>query len=468
MQRPDLASNVHYQHVLNAFRGSHYSARAVYDLVLPIFVDTVFMALVEFCNTGIISSDGPASVGAVNTANAVHWLMFGTFNSIALGTCVLVAQHFGAGHREQIGRVTAAAVHGMLAVTVVYSALVLAFEDQVITLLFGAAQPDVFANIRVFLFGLLVSYPLRGFYTAVAGALRGIGRTKVTLALSVVANGSNMVLNVAFVMGLHMGVAGLAWSVVISQVLGAAMGVRLLRAYSTELHVTRAMLLHVDARRIGTVLSVSLPFILEDLFFNGGKLIIQMFIVPFGTLQLAANGIIGSWVHLIEIVPRTLCTAIVPIAGASLGARDVAYARKITRTFIITGSLVSAVMGLALAAVFPWALTSFYHADPATYGILWMLMWMNVVAYPLLFSAQSVLPGMLRAAGDGKWTTICSLSSMWIYRIGLGYFVSVTLNYQIVGLWAVWLTEWGVRTLLFYLRYRTGRWAQHDLVGRDA
>lgn len=464
MHRPDFASNVHYQHVLNAFRGERYSARDVYNLVLPIFVDTVFMTLVEFCNTGIISSDGPASVGAVNTANAVHWLMFGTFNAIALGTCVLVSQHFGAGHREQIGRVTASAIHAMLAVTVVYSAIVLAFEDQIITFLFGAAEPDVFANIHVFLFGLLVSYPLRGLYNAVAGALRGIGRTRVTLALSVVANGSNMVLNIVFVVWLRMGVPGLAWSVVVSQIIGAAMGVALLKSYAPQLHVTRAMLLRVDVRRIGNVLSVSLPFILEDLFFNGGKLIIQMFIVPFGTLQLAANGIIGSWCHLIEIAPRTLSVAIVPIAGASMGAGDVKYTRKIMRSFILAGSLVSGVAGLLLAGLFPWAITSFYHADPATYGILWTLMWMNVIAYPLLFSAQSVLPSMLRSAGDGKWTTICSLSSMWIYRIGVGYLVSVVLNYQIVGLWAVWLTEWGVRTLLFYLRYRTGRWTRHRLV----
>ena len=465
MHRPDLASNAHYQRAIRALNGSVYSARDVYNLVLPVFVDTLFMALVDFCNTGIISSDGAAAMGAVNTANAIHWLMFGTFNSIALGACVLVAQHFGAGQLERIGRVAAASLHAMLAVTIVYSALVLLFEERIIRLFFGSAEPEVFADIRIFLFGLLVSYPLRGAYTAVAGVLRGIGRTKVTLVLSLVANGSNMLLNVVFVSWLEWGVAGLAWSTVLSQVVGAAMGAVLLGIYARDLRLTRHLMLHPSASAIGKVLTVSVPFMLEDLFFNGGKLIIQMFIVPFGTLQLAANGIIYSWVRWIELVPRTLSTAVVPIAGAAIGAGDYGYAKRVCWLFVAVGSVSSLVCGIVMSALWPWAMISFFHADPAIHGTLWVLFIINLVGYPLFFSLQSILPSVLRAAGDGKWTTICSLSSMWIYRIGVGYMVSVVFGLQIVGLWLVWCSEWGVRSLLFYLRYRTGRWMNHRLTG---
>ena len=465
MHRPDLASNAQFQRAVHAFSGPNYSARDVYNLTLPVFVDTVFLALVDFCNTGIISSDGASSVGAVNTANAIHWLMFGTFNSIALGACVLVAQHFGAGHKDRIGRVTAASLHAMIAVTVVYSGLVLAFEEPIIRLFFGSADPDVFAKISIFLFGVLVSYPLRGLYLAVAGVLRGIGRTRITLVLSLVTNGSNMLLNLVFVTWLGWGMEGLAWATVLSQLVGAVMGCAMLVAHAGELRLTRALLLRPNLADIWKVLTVSAPFILEDLFFNGGKLIIQMFIVPFGTLQLAANGIIYSWVRWIEIVPRTLCTAVVPIAGASIGARDYAYAKKITWLFIAVGSVSSLACGLVMAALYPWALDSFFHAPEEIHGTLWILFIINLVGYPLLFSLQSILPATLRAAGDGKWTTICSLSSMWIYRIGVGYLVSVVFGLQIVGLWLVWCSEWGVRALLFYLRYRTGRWTQHDLVG---
>lgn len=462
LHTPDLTEQ--YRHLLDAFRGKRFSARSVFNLTMPVLVDVLFMTLVEFCNTGIISSDGPASVSAVNTANVLHWLLFSIFSAIGLGGTVLVSQFWGAGDVRRIGRVGAAAIHVMLIATVAVGGVVLAFERPIVTFLFGAADADVFSNIEIFLFGLLATYPLRGLYVSISGLLRGIGRTRVTLVLSLVANGCNMLFNFVFVAMMHLGVTGLAMAVAVSQAVGAVMGVLLLRTYRTELRLDMKLLLRPRLGEMRRVVSVSVPFALEGLFFNGGKLIIQTFIVPFGTLQIAANGIISSWIHWMEIVPSALGQAIVPIVGASLGARDVAYAKRITRNFVIVGSLSALVVGLLQLAVYPWVLSSFFHAPEEIHGVLWQLFIINLVFYPLFFPAQAILPATLRASGDGKYTTLCSLASMWIYRIGLGYVVAVVLGWQIVGLWVVWGTEWGVRTLLFYLRYRTGKWARHDLI----
>lgn len=463
MHHHDFASSKYVQHLLNAFRGGGYGARDIYALTYPVLVDTFFLTIVDFCNTGIISTSGPAAISAVNTTESLHWLLIGTFNAVALGATVLIAQYHGAGDRSGLGRTTSSSLQVMLVTTVLYAAVVLVFEEQLIDLLFGSADRDVLEYIHVFLFGLLVSYPLRGFHMCVAGLLRGLGRTKITLVLSLVANGSNLALNVVFVILMHMDVTGLAWAAGLSQLIGALVAFAMLRGYASELHVTRRDLFGFSREGATQVITVSLPFALEDLFFNGGKLIIQMFIVPFGTLQIAANGIIGSWNRLQEVPIRALSIAIVPIVGSSIGSGDVAYARKITRTFIIAGAVSSALVGLILLTLFPWAITSYYHAPAEIHGTLWTLFIFTLVGYPLLFDLQSIYPATLRAAGDGSYATIASLASMWIYRIGIGYLVSVVLNYQIVGLWAVWVSEWAVRGLLFWLRYRTDRWTKHDL-----
>ena len=464
--RFDLSSTAAYQHVLGAFRGGGYGARDVWDITFPVIVDTVFLTIVGLGNTGIISVNGAAAVAAVNTANTLHWLMFGTFNAIALGATVLVSQYFGAGGHRAIRRVSAASLQAMIAITVVYSSLVFAFERPLLGLLFGSADAQVLRFVQVFLLGLLVSYPLRGFYLCVSGLLRGIGKTRITLALSLVANGSNLLLNFLFVVVFHWGMEGLAAATALSQAIGAAMGVGLMVVFGKLLGFRWSDLLTVRFGDIRRVLHVSLPFILEDLFFNGGKLIIQMFIVPFGTLQIAANGIINAWNQLQETPVRALGLALVPIAGASVGRGDYGYARKITRTFIITGMLSATVAGALLVPLFPWAIDVYFHAPAEIHGTLWMLFLFALFGYPLLFPFQAMLPATLRAAGDGNYTTIASLASMWIYRIGVGYLVSTVLGYQIVGLWFVWVTEWGVRALLFYIRYRGTAWTRHRLVER--
>ena len=462
--RLDLTSTAAYQHVLGAFRGGGYGARDIWNITFPVIMDTIFLTIVNLGNTGIISVNGASAVAAVNTASTLHFVMFGTFNAIALGTTVLVAQFFGAGERGRIREVAAASLLTMTAVTIVYSALVFAFERPLLHVLFGSAEADVMEYVEIYMFGMLASYPLRGFYLCVSGLLRGIGKTRITLTLSLVANGSNLLLNFLFVVPLGWGMEGLAAATAISQLIGAGMAVGLLVAFGGLLDFRWHDLLHVRLVTVRRILAVSLPFILEDLFFNGGKLIIQMFIVPFGTLQIAANGIINSWNQLQETPIRALGLALVPIVGASVGRNDYQYARKITRTFIIAGMASSAVAGALLVPLFPWAINSYFHAPTEIHGILWTLFSFTIFGYPLLFTFQTMLPATLRAAGDGNYTTIASLASMWIYRIGFGYFVSTILGYQIVGLWFVWVTEWAVRALLFYIRYRGTAWTKHRLV----
>lgn len=459
----DLISALHLQKVSAAFRGGGYSTHAIWIITYPVIIDTLFSTAVDFVNTGIISSNGPAAISAVNTVNSIHWVMFGIFTSIGLGITVLVSQYFGLQEKQKIGEVSAAGLQTMLIASIGLSGLVLIFEDPITHVLFGSAAPDVANGIHIFLFGMLVSYPMRSFYLFADGTLRGIARTKITLVLSLIANGSNVLFNILFVTFLHWGMVGLSAAVILSQAIGAVVGGILMSIYSKELHFTWIMAVQFHFGMIRKVVNVSIPFILENLFFNGGKLIIQIIIVPFGTLQIAANGIIQSWNHFADIIPSALSTAIVPIVGSSVGAKNYGYVRKITNTFIKTGTACLVVVVALQAALFYPVMTGFYHAPEAIHGTLWILFLINSAGYLTLFSGQSILPSTLRAAGDGAYATKAALASMWIYRIGVGYLVSVVFNFQIVGIWAVWVTEWGVRYLLFWLRYRGTKWEQHQL-----
>lgn len=449
--------------VTASFRGGGYSARDVWSLVHPVILDTLFLTIVQFANTGIISSNGPAAISAVSTSESVYWFMVGTFTSIALGATVLVAQHDGAGDRSGVGHAVVAAMHASVLTAVVYAGAVLAFLPQIIQILFGAAEPLVADGIRIYLTGLLISFPVRALYLSISGALRGIGRTRETLVLSVLDNGSNLLLNIVLVLGLDMGIEGLAVSAVLSQFIGAGAGLAVLLRSRERLGLTGLWWTRVEWSWVARMTAVSVPFILEDMFFNGGKLIIQTFIVPFGTLQVAANAIISTWIHIPEVIPRSLGIAIVPIVGACVSRGDFAYARKISRTFTITGSVAALVVFAVTTPLYPWALDHYFHAPAEIHPVLWQLLVINLIGYPLAFTAQSVLPSTLRAAGDGPYATGASLASMWIYRIGLGYLVSVVLGYQVVGLWLVWVTEWGVRWALFHARMRGTAWTRHAL-----
>lgn len=71
-----------------------------------------------------------------------------------------------------------------------------------------------------------------------------------------------------------------------------------------------------------------------------------------------------------------------------------------------------------------------------------------------------VLAGALRGAGDTKWTFIIITVSMWGVRI-LGTVIGIrVLNFGLEAACLAMCADQCVRCILFFLRYRTGKWKE--------
>lgn len=74
------------------------------------------------------------------------------------------------------------------------------------------------------------------------------------------------------------------------------------------------------------------------------------------------------------------------------------------------------------------------------------------------------MPSALRAAGDSNFTSITSLLSMWVLRVILGYVLAIPLKFGIMGVWVAMVTEWGVRGVIFWWRFRGEKWYRRKLI----
>ena len=70
-----------------------------------------------------------------------------------------------------------------------------------------------------------------------------------------------------------------------------------------------------------------------------------------------------------------------------------------------------------------------------------------------------MVPGFLRAAGDARFTMLASMLTMWIVRVMLAYVLGEYMGYGVIGVWfAHAIVDWSVRSVIFFLRYRSGKW----------
>ncbi|MBR7149773.1 MAG: MATE family efflux transporter, partial [Oscillospiraceae bacterium] len=84
---------------------------------------------------------------------------------------------------------------------------------------------------------------------------------------------------------------------------------------------------------------------------------------------------------------------------------------------------------------------------------------MHGIASIVLWVPAFMIPGFLRAAGDAGYTMLASVGSMWLVRVLFAYIFGIVMGYGLAGIWfAHSVLDWIVRSVLYYYRYRSGRW----------
>ncbi|MCM3764153.1 MATE family efflux transporter [Neobacillus niacini] len=437
--------------------------KEIIAIMIPIIVDQAFLVLMSFLNTAMVSSAGVAAVSAVSMIDSLNIFLVNVFIAVATGGTVIVAQYTGAGNMKMASKTAIQAISAVLLFSVLIGALVIIFHTQALQILFGKADEDVFHNAKLYLIGSCLSYPFMGIFQAVCGALRGIGDTKPTLKLSIILNLTNTALNVLFILILKMGVLGLVISILLSRIVGMAASLIYIIKYNETIHFQFKKALQIDFSIIKKIMYIGLPFAAEQMFFSGGKLLTQTFIVQLGTFALTSYAIGNSFLLLFQIGPNALTIAAITIVGQCIGHRNIADARKFTKSMAGLSSLLFIVSGAMIVPLYPLLIKIFSPPDEIA-GTVFILVLISAFAQPILWPHSFIMPSALRAAGDSTFTSVASLLSMWLVRVVLGYILGITLGFGIIGIWTAMAIEWGVRGLIFSWRFKGKTWYTHKLV----
>ncbi|MFH5182413.1 MATE family efflux transporter [Paenibacillus sp. TAB 01] len=447
------------------FSGESIDYRQIISLFTPILIDQAFLVGLSLVNTAMISSSGVEAVSAVNMVDSINMFLISTFIAVATGGTVVVAQYKGSGNEPMVSKATASTVSAVFLFALCISALVGVFHMPLLNVLFGNASPDVLGNAQIYLVGSSISYVGIAVQEAVCGALRGIGKTRASLILSLIMNLSYVILNIILINGLHMGVLGMAISVNISRYLAAVCSLFFLAKIvtNTNSYFRLRELVKVEVTMLKRILFIGIPFAAEQMFFNGGKILTQIFVVSLGTYALATNAICSSIAVVLQIPSSALSLTAITVVGQCMGRRNIADARKLTKSFLWLSSLSFFLMAMLILPMFQ-PLVGLFHPPADIVDDIFIIMVINAVAQVLLWPISFLLPSALRAAGDSKFTSITSMLSMWLFRVVLGYILGIVFHFGIIGVWIAMNCEWGVRSLVFLWRFRGEQWYKHRLI----
>ena len=445
------------------YGGECMSFRQITDLLWPLFLDQLFLQGINIINTVMIASYGPEAISAVGVVGAFNNFITNIFVAIATGCAVVVAQYCGRRDMKNASDAAAQAVTSTLLIALIVSVILYSFTDTVVGLLLGKAEPLTKEYAKTFLIGNIVSFPLFGIIQTVLSALRGAGITKVSVFFSTGINLLNVLLNILLLYIARLGIYGLSLSVVICRAVFAVLAILYMLYPKNPLRAPLPSFFKIDPRLQRSILYVAIPTALEQIFFHGGRMLTQVFVVGFGTMSTTAHTVVTALNQLVMVTGQTISIAILTIAGQCIGMNNVAEAKRHIRLSTYTG-IAACVLTSLITLPLLHPLLSFYNLPQEAYDLSYGVSLMILIGTPLTWCISFIPPSGLRAGGDVAYTTVAALICMWTIRVGMGYILGAVLNYGIYGIWVAMFTEWAVRGVIFMARAGGSKWHQHKVI----
>ena len=317
--------------------------RQIITFSLPLMFTNLLQMLFSMVDLAVVGRfSSSAAMGSVGSTTTLVFLFTGFLMGLGSGVNVLVATHFGARSEKNVRE----SVHTSFLVCLIAGVLMLAlgliFARPLLELL--NTRDDLIDGAELYLRIYFLGMPAAALYNYGNGVLNAIGDTKTPLIYLSVAGVLNVILDLAFVIGLGMSTDGVALASMLSQCVSAGLIVRSLMR-STDIYRLNLRELRFYRDKASHVLSIGVPAGLQNAIFSVANLFIQAGVNSFSTVVVEGNSAAGNVDNLVYAVMNAFYIACSSFVGQNYGAGKVDRVRKSYLLTLGYAALAAAVFG---------------------------------------------------------------------------------------------------------------------------
>lgn len=440
-----------------------FSKRDLKRLIIPLIFEQILAVLMGMADTVMVASCSEAAVSGVSLIDGINVLLLQLFAALATGGSVVVSQYLGKKDFINAKNSSKQLVFATLFISLLISFACITFRIQIIQLIFGNLDLEVFESAKIYFLITAIGYPFISVFNAGAALFRAIGNAKLSLKCSLMMNATNVIGNAILIYGFNMGVAGAAIATTSSMVLGSVIMIYNLIKQQTAVQIDTITHYRPNFKIIEKIFIIGIPSGLENGMFHVGKLLTAGLIASFGTVAITANAVGNNLSNLACIPEMAIGLAMITVVGRCIGAKEFEQARYYTK-YLMKIAFIS-MIGLNLVMILLLKpILGIYSLSVPTTDLALQIMTMYCIGAMFFVVPAFGLPNALRAAGDVKFTMTVSIIVMWACRIGLSYLFSSTFGLGLIGVWLAMIIDWLFRSIFFYARYRGKAWLTKGLV----
>lgn len=426
---------------------------------MPLFGSIVFQQLYNIADSLVAGKFiGENALAAVGNSYEITLIFIAFAFGCNIGCSVVVSQYFGA---KRYGEMKTAVHTGMIASAVTCLILMLIGIlgcDALLKLIRTPAE--IFDDSSLYLDVYALGLPFVFFYNISEGIFSALGDSKTPFCFLAVSSLSNIGMDVLFVAGFHMGVAGVAWATFLCQGVSCVVALifvfRRLRGMPSD-EPSQAFSLPIFKK----FAMVAIPSILQQSFISVGNIIIQGVINGFGPAVVAGYSAAVKLNNLVITSFTTLANGISNYTAQNLGAKKLVRIREGFRA----GAKMVWLLSIPLIALY-WlgsdALIKLFVENPSRTALDTGRAFLRILSpFYLIISIKLVADGVLRGSSMMKQFMVSTFTDLTL-RVALAFVLSAAMG--ATGIWCAWPVGWSIAAVLSILFYRRGAWEQHPAV----
>jgi putative MATE family efflux protein len=408
----------------------------VWELAWPAVVVNLIQSVNMFVDSSFIGRLGTSALAGAGLFSSIAWMMLALAIAVGTASTALVARFYGAQDLEQARK----AMHQCISITVVAAVLAcgmtLLLMHPLLDALMGDRGPDAKLNAIRLLLPALAGIPAVFLTNVLVGSLRAIGDTRspilVMSVMMVVHLGTSYVLIFGHLGFAPMGIAGAGIGFALSSWVGTLLFLPILaRRDLGRVHLPRLP----EWSWVKRVVRLGYPNALQSESRVLGMMVFMGILARTIEGEIAVATLrIGLVVESIAFMPGLgYAIAASALVGQSLGAKMPDRGGRIA--WIAGLQACIAMCALALVFVlFARPFGSIFVDDVAVINLTVSYLYIAALSYPFL--AYFIVMGLaLQGAGDTLRSALVAITSMWIFRLPLGYVMALVLGMGANGAW---------------------------------
>ena len=385
--------------------------KRIFTLAYPIILANISIPVLSVTDTAVIGHLGALdvlagiSMGAV-LIGSIYWF----FGFLRMGVTGLVAQ---ARASDQNVEVSSILIRGLI-IGGAGGIILIAVHSFLFSSIFYFLEGDKdaeelaieYMSIRI----LAAPFAISMF--VFVGWLFGMGKTFHSLCLLVAVNLLNILLDIIFVKFLYLGIAGVAYATIISEICGFCIGIYLSREFLLNKERIKVKLIFLSNKWKSFIL-LNIDIVIRSTLLQSVFLSYLIFGTLFGSEVLAANHILLQITFLSAYALDGIAFSAEILVGEAIGKRRYEEFKKVVKSALKLGFIFSGVISVSiysLGFLVVDLMTSIKEVRLICYDFI---IWISIM--PIISVFSYVYDGIFLGAARGKEIRIAMCQSFAIF-----------------------------------------------------